>query len=137
MQQQNQHPKIRNNPLSPIEQLLADRANIEAMCREQEKKLGEDFAYMRDHASGLLFSGISFLLFSSGKSGKKADTVATGDDRQTGLKVPFATSDYLAITKSLLPVAWSIIQPILITWSINKAKSFIFGLFSGKKKISS
>ncbi|MDR1523750.1 MAG: hypothetical protein LBS79_00645 [Tannerella sp.] len=130
MQQQNQHPKIRNRPLSPIEQLLADKTNIKAMCREQEQKLGEDFAYLRENVSGLLLSGISSLLFSSGKAGKKTD-------ERNESNVPFAASGYLAITKSLLPVIWSIVQPMLITWGINKAKSFIFGLFSGKKKISS
>jgi hypothetical protein len=106
------------------------------MCREQEKKLGEDFARLRDHAPGLILSGVSFLLFSSGTPGKKAGSIATGKDRPTGVKVPFTASDYLSIIKNLLPVAWSILQPILITWGINKAKSLIFGFISGKKKIS-
>ncbi|MDR0756969.1 MAG: hypothetical protein LBF85_03885 [Tannerella sp.] len=137
MQPQSQHPKIRNNPLSPLEQLLADKANIEAMCRKQEKKLGEDFAYMRDHAPGLFLSGISSLLFSSGKSGEKTNPVATGKGKRNELTTPFAASEYLAIIKTLLPTAWRIAQPLLLTWCINKTKSLIFGLCSGGKKPSS
>jgi hypothetical protein len=138
--QPDQPPGSRHKPLSPVEQLLADKMSIEAQCREQEKKLGEDFAYLREHAPSLLFSGISSLLFSSENSGRKAggQTVATaGEGRQnTALRTPFAASDYLAITKSLLSVVWNISRPMLITWGINKAKFFIAGLFSGKKKNS-
>jgi hypothetical protein len=111
--------------------------NIEAMCREQEKKLGEDFAYIRDNAPELLLSGISSLLFSSGKSAKKTDTAMVDRGKREELTVPFAASDYLAIARNLLPVVWSIIQPMLITWGINKAISLISGLFSGNKKASS
>jgi hypothetical protein len=104
------------------------------MCREQEKKLGEDFAYIRDNAPELLLSGILSLLFSSEK---KTDTAANGRSKRDELTDPFIASDYLAIARSLLPVVRSIIQPMLITWGINKAISLISGLFSGNKKVSS
>jgi hypothetical protein len=133
MQQHNRHMKIRHNPRSPVEQLLADKAKIKTMCREQEKKLGEDFAYIRDNASGMILSGVSSLLFpSKNTNNKTGQTVPTGNGKQnTG---PLTVADYLAIAQRLWPVARNIIQPMLITWGINKAKSLIFGLLFGKKK---
>ena len=120
-------PRSRNTPrLSPIEQLHADKRRIEAQCREQEKKLGEDFAYMRKHAPSLLLSGISSRLFPADSSGRKA-----GDDSRNAA---FTASDYLAIAKSLLPVAWNIIRPMLVTWGIHKAKSLVGEWFSDKKR---
>jgi hypothetical protein len=135
MQQHNRHTEIRLKPLSPIEQLLADKMKIEMMCHEQEKKLGEDFAYIRNNASGVILSGISSLLFPSKNAGNKTgQTVPDGSSKQN--KVPLAAPDYIAITKMLWPVAWNIIQPMLITWGISKAKSFISGLIFGKGKKS-
>jgi hypothetical protein len=120
-------PQSRNKPrLSPIEQLHADKRRIEAQCREQEKKLGEDFAGMWKHAPSLLLSGISSMLFPADNFGRKA-----GDDSRNAA---FTASDYLAVTKSLLPVAWNIIRPMLVTWAIHKAKSLVCEWFYDKKR---
>jgi hypothetical protein len=136
MRLHNQHTEIWPKPLSPVEQLLNDKRNIEALCRKQEKKIGEDFAYLRDNASRLLPSTLSSLLFSSEGFGRKTDADATGKDHRKEFNIPFATSAYLSIIRSLLPVIWHIIRPMLITWSINKTKSLIYELFSGNKKKS-
>ncbi|MDR0700024.1 MAG: hypothetical protein LBG28_12560 [Tannerella sp.] len=134
MRKHNQHTKIRPKPLSPVEQLLNDRRNIEAQCRKQEQKLAEDFACLRDNASRLLFPALSSLLFSSGGFGKKTNTDAIGNDNRNRTTTPFATSAYFAVVRDLLPTVWNIIRPMLITWGINKAKSLIYDLFFGNKK---
>ncbi|MDR1224732.1 MAG: hypothetical protein LBL07_17930 [Tannerella sp.] len=126
MQQHNRHTEIRLNPRSPVEQLLADREKIKTRCREQEKKLSEDFAYIRENAPRVILSGISSLLFpSKNANNKTGQTVPAGSS-----KVPLAAFDYIAITKML----WPVIRSMLITWSISKAKSFILGLIFEKKK---
>ena len=141
MQQQTRSRKeiVRNKPLTPIEILLADKIDIEEKCRVQEKKLNEDFAYIQDNATNIILSGISTLLFPSKNTtqqpsltGQKAALMVNSDnveDKSPSLSV----SDYFTIAKSLLPVAWGILQPIIITWGIKKAKSMLLGLLSGKK----
>ena len=131
MQQQIQ--PLQTTPLTPIEQLLAEKAELKVQCRKQEEKLNGDFTYIRDNASGLLLSGLSALLFSSGGNGRKGEksTTVEGDvDKNTA----YSIYDYINIAKGLLPVAWEVIQPLVITWGINKAKSLLLGLFSKKKK---
>ncbi|MDR2774915.1 MAG: hypothetical protein LBC19_09285 [Tannerella sp.] len=138
MKQHNQHSKIRLKPLSPVEQLFADKRNIEAQCRKKEKKLGDDFACLRDNAAGVFLSVVSSLLLPPGKSGKKTGAATTGSYKRNGLKIPAAAAApaYYAVIRSLIPTAWNIIRPMLITWGINKAKSLIYELFAGNKKKS-
>ena len=127
---------IPDKHLTPIERLVAEKKEIEAQCRLQEEKLNDDYIYIRENASGLLLSGLTSLLFSSGNSkngGVKQTAGASGSGRIEE-NVSFSASDYLNIAKSLLPVAWEIAQPIIITWGINKAKSLLLGLFTKKKK---
>jgi hypothetical protein len=143
MQQQiqNRALTIRNKSLTPLEQLLADKSDIEKKCSLQKKKLNENLAYIQDNASGLLISGVSALLFpskSSDKENKRQAISESGENNRSLTKnIPFSASDYLNITKSLLPVAWEIIQPFVLTWGISKAKSLIFGLFSKKRRKTS
>lgn len=126
----------RNKQLSPIERLFADKIDVREKCRIQEKKINADFVYIRDNAGGLLLSGMSSLLFPSKDTNEKsAGKLSTGAhkhlDKSTNNR--FSAFDFLAITKSLLPLAWDILQPIAITWGLNKSKSLIAKLFSRKK----
>ncbi len=142
MQQQTQSRRgltTQHKPLTPIEKLLADKVDIKAKCRMQEKKLNEDFTYIQNNASGLLLSGVSTLLFpprNSSFKNEKQSSHASGNEVSEAKKTPISASDYLNIAKSLLPIAWEISQPLLITWIIGKSKSLFHGLFTKKKKIS-
>ena len=147
MQQQTQdRSDITNNkPLTPIEKLLADKIDIERKCRIQEKKLNDDFAYIQDNSTSLILSGVSTLLFPSKNTTKKSALQTSADGQQssstingTAVKSPqISISDYLIIAKGMLPVAWEILQPIIIAWGIKKAKSMIAGFFSGNKRPTS
>ena len=122
--------------LTPIEQLLANKRIVEARCNIQEKKLQEDFEFINNNASSLLFSGLVSLLFSSGHTRKKPVTssVALINDFQPAQNNDRLTlSNLFVVAKKMLPVAWEIAQPLLINWGIKKAKSLIFGLFTKKK----
>ena len=126
-----------NKPLSPIERLIAEKNDINIKCRLQEEKLNKDFIYIKENASSLLLSGLSSLIFSSGsdkKNSKKNDIPLDKDSNGVVQNNTYSVNDYLSIAKSLLPVAWEIIQPIIITWGINKAKSLLLGIFSKNKK---
>jgi hypothetical protein len=140
MQQQtlNRDKLIRNNPLSPIEILQAEKNVIEEKCRVQKKKLDDDFVYIKDNVSSLLLSGVSTLLFPPKSTSIKAGdqlAISSGGDGKNAIKSStLSISDYFTITKSLLPVAWEVLQPIIIAWGIKKAKSMIAGFFSEKKR---
>ena len=155
-QAQNRKEKIRNKPLTPLEKLLAEKIDTEEKCRIQEKKLNDDFAYIQDNTASLILSGVSTLLFppkNTTKSSRRqslpagqetsiAGQQASIDGQQSSFGIDgnaaknsqLSVSDYLSIAKSLLPVAWEILQPIIIAWGIKKAKSTIAGLFSEKKR---
>jgi hypothetical protein len=131
-------PAIRNKIPTPLEQLLAEKSSIEKKCRQQKKKLNEDFTYIQNNASTLLISGISAIFFrakSTDKKVKKPALPTSGDNhRKIAENVSLSASDYLNIAKGFLPVVWEIIQPLVLAWGISKAKSLCSGLFSGKKR---
>ena len=145
---QNLKQKTRNKTLTPIEMLLASKIDIEEKCRLQEKKLNEDLAYIQDNTASLILSSISTLLFpqknKTKNAGKQSSHTLPQKSRSTQKASPDIESsttkstalslyDYIAITKNLMPVAWGILQPIIISWGIKKAKSMLIGLFTENK----
>jgi hypothetical protein len=133
MQQQAQNPaeNATKRQLSPIEQLISDKTNLEERCRTQEKKLNHDFTYIQNNATSLLLSGVSTLFFPSKKDTSVKQT--TGTESNNTEKPTLSISDYFTVAKSLLPVAWEIVQPMIIAWGIKKAKTYILALFANKK----
>lgn len=144
MQHTNQnrnHEVIRHKPLTPIEKLLKEKIELREKCRIQEKKIRDDFTYIQDNASNLLLSGVSTLLFPSRHTTKNAGSKDANSsakktlaENETDKQTPIAVSDLFALSKTIWPVAWEIIQPMLVTWSIRKASSIFLGLFSKRKK---
>ena len=126
--------------LTPIEKLLADKSAIEDRCIMQEKKLQDDYEYIRNNASNLFIKGLSSLLFSSSqaKNTPEKQSVALIDQKQPpqGNDL-FSLSDLSVITRNMVPVIWGIAQPLLIKWSIQKGMSWLMGLFTKKKSTPS
>ena len=123
-----------NNPQTPLEKLISDKQKVLAQCKLQEQKLNEDFSYIQENAGSLLISGLSSILFPGSKhaeKGKGSDkTVSATAEAPAVLSI----SDYFSIAKGMIPLAWEVIQPIIMTWGINKAKNwFINHLFKKKK----
>ncbi|MDR3268072.1 MAG: hypothetical protein LBT83_03280 [Tannerella sp.] len=106
---------------TPRTNLLTRKAGLQEQCRIQEQKLEKDFAYLREHSGGLLLSGLSGLL----SSGPKTAPSPTRPSAASGQSPPLRLADVLSIGKEMLPVAWEIAQPFLITWSIQKIKRWI------------
>ena len=128
MQQQ-----IQNKPLTPLEKLIFDKEQIRRQCVVQEQKLNDDFLYIEENAGSLLISGFTGLLFPNTKSKKteSSDAIAATNDQPA---TPIGFADYLSIAQGLLPVAWDVVRPFLLTWGIRKAQSWFTNLLFKKKK---
>ena len=93
---------------------------------------------MQQNAGSLLLSGVSALLSTTGssKSEKKKDGAMAAKAAATG--EPAATSlgltDILSLGSGLIPIAWEVAQPFLITWGIKRVKKMMSHLFTRKKK---
>ena len=123
--------QIQNKPLTPLEKLISDKERIRKQCVIQEQKLNDDFSYIQENAGSLLISGFTTLLFPNTKS-KKTESPETATASQP--VTPIGFSDYLSIAQGLLPVAWDVIRPFLLTWGIRKAQSWFTNLLFKKKK---
>ena len=121
---------------TPLEKLLADKQRIQQACLEQENKITKTFTYIQENAGSVLLSGLSSLLFPA-KPDKKGETaqgtVAAATPATTS---PLGLSDYLSVGKALVPLAWEIIQPLVVSWGIRTIRKKITNLFSPSKKSS-
>lgn len=118
-----------NRELTPLERLQLEKTRLRAVGKLQEEKLTADFHYMQENAGSILLSGISTLLFPNSKSGSSAkkqpegtasEATANGAPQQ-----PLGFSDYLSIAGGLAPVAWGIVQPIILTWGMKQVKKWL------------
>jgi hypothetical protein len=110
--------QIQNKPLTPLEKLISDKERIRKQCVIQEQKLNDDFSYIQENAGSLLISGFTTLLFPNSKS-KKTESTETATTASQPV-TPIGFSDYLSIAQGLLPVAWDVVRPFLLTWGIRK-----------------
>ena len=124
--------QIQNKPLTPLEKLISDKERIRKQCVIQEQKLNDDFSYIQENAGSLLISGFTTLLFPNTKS-KKTESTETATTTSQPV-TPIGFSDYLSIAQGLLPVAWDVVRPFLLTWGIRKAQSWFTNLLFKKKK---
>ena len=124
--------QIQNKPLTPLEKLISDKERIRKQCVIQEQKLNDDFSYIQENAGSLLIAGFTTLLFPNTKS-KKTESTETATTASQPV-TPIGFSDYLSIAQGLLPVAWDVVRPFLLTWGIRKAQSWFTNLLFKKKK---
>ena len=121
---------------TPLEKLLADKQCIQQACLEQENKINKTFTYIQENAGSLLLSGLSSLLFPA-KPDKKGETAqGTAASATPATTSPLGLSDYLSVGKALVPLAWEIIQPLVVSWGIRTIRKNITNLFSPSKKSS-
>mgnify|MGYP006909244547 CR=1 FL=1 len=90
--------------------------------------MNEDFSYIQENAGSLLLSGLSSLLFP--KTNDKNTAPVTAGQPSIALGI----SDYLSIAKGMIPIAWDLAQPFIMTWGIKKAKKWFSNLLFKKKK---
>ena len=117
---------------TPLQKLSADKEHIRQQCRRQEQKLNESFVYIQDNASGLLISGVSALLFHGSNKIAKKDKISSSPAHPQATASP-GLFDLLSIGKTMVPVLWDIVQPLIINWCIRKMTKFIANVFTAKK----
>ena len=120
--------------LTPLERLLHEKQRVTEECELRKIKLNADCAYIQAHAGSLLLSGLSSLLFPGGNKKQEAKAPSSRAATAAGTAMPLGWSDFLSIGKSLLPVAWEVAQPILMTWGIKKVRNWFSRLLFPKKK---
>lgn len=119
--------------LTPLERLLHEKQRVTEECELRKIKLNADCAYIQAHAGSLLLSGLSALLFPGGNKKQVAKSSAN-QTAEAALAMPWGWGDLLAVGKSLLPVAWEVAQPIIMTWGIKKVRKWFSRLLFSKKE---
>lgn len=125
---------MNNQPLTPLEKLLAEKSRIRSLTKKQEAKINEHFTYVQANAGNLFLSFISSMLFKPSSKEKKEGAKSAEATRTEVATEPFSFADLLPMTKLLGPVVWEVTKPILLSWSIKKASTFVAQLFTRKKR---
>ena len=119
--------------LTPLERLLHEKQRVTEECELRKIKLNADCAYIQAHAGSLLLSGLSALLLPGGNK-KQAAKASANQTAAAAPVMPWGWGDLLAVGKSLLPVAWEVAQPIIMTWGIKKVRKWFSRLLFSKKE---
>lgn len=124
-----------NNQQTPLEKLTSDKERIRQQCCIQEQKLNKDFSYIQENAGSLLLSGLSSVLFPNSKPSAQTNGAGQSAAQATGLTpISLSLTECLSIAKSMIPVAWELAQPFIVSWGARKAKKWFTNLFVKKKK---
>lgn len=123
-----------SNQQTPLERLIAEKERILSACERQGHKLDEDFTYIQDHAGNLLLSGLSSFLFPGKKSSAKTGVSTAMPMVPGSSSVSMGISDVLSILKGMIPIAWEVVQPMLMAWGIKKAEKWIYNRLFKKKR---
>lgn len=126
--------------MTPLEILQAEKERIQQECFIKETDLNNHFCYIQQNAGTLLLSGISSLLFPRNKTNQKKSNAnktqlslqTTG--QPTATNSTLSIKDLMGLGKALLPAAWEVVQPILISWGMRKMTTWVSNLFTKKKK---
>lgn len=121
---------------TPTEKLRIEKCRVSRLLKEQEATINAHVSYVQDNAGRLFLSFISSMLFnpSSGKSGQ----LKTVDTEKRGSKTasePLSFADFVPLTKLMIPIAWDIAKPVLLSWGIKKAGTLLSGIFTRKKAL--
>ena len=117
---------------TPIEELLAEKQQVQEACRKQEEKLNQTFAFIQANAGSLLLSGFSSLLFPAKPKGKNQTEKVAQDTPPPTNKLQL--SDFFSLGKALLPVAWEVAQPLLGSLGIKLLRKRISNFFKPNSK---
>ena len=124
---------MNSKPQTPLEKLTADKNRIKRLTQEQEVKLNEHIVYVQQNAGSLLLSLVSSMLFAPSAKKENKQAIPTGEQPETIAAGRLSLADFIPVGKLLLPVAWDIAKPILLSWGLKKVTQITTGLFSRKK----
>ncbi|NDV54289.1 hypothetical protein D0T51_00870 [Parabacteroides sp. 52] len=98
-----------------------------------ESRFNGNLHYLQKNAGKLVIHEVTSSLF-SGKSSTASSSPATSLSSTFIHTVLGSFSSSLGTKKDTLPMVFSMIQPLLVSWSIKGIKKLIGRLFSGRKK---
>ena len=112
-----------NNQQTPLEKLISDKERIQRQCKRQEQKLNEDFSYIQETPEVCCYPdyrlSFSLAISQTTKTNDKNTAPVTAGQPSIALGI----SDYLSIAKGMIPIAWDLAQPFIMTWGIKKRKN--------------
>lgn len=123
-----------NKPQTPLEKLNSDKRKLLKVCTEQEHKLNDDFTYIQNNAGSLVLSGLSGLIFPNTKSKTQTTDTKTPAKTTGHTTSPLKVADYLTIGLGAVPLIWDFARPLVMSWGIKKANSWVIKKLFGRKK---
>lgn len=122
---------MKQNKISPLEQLRLDKEIARRDVAESEARLSGQWDYMRDNFSSLLVNGvIDSALKGFGLKSSKDDSKERKDSNRE-VQPPGIFKSLLGGFAATAPLMWELAQPMLINFALGKIKSIFTG---GKKK---
>lgn len=111
--------------LSPIEELRQQKLQLKRECTEKEEQLTEKIVFVKDNLGSLFVNSV----FSSSVSKIQSFLPFSSEGNPSSY-----FSSMLTVGQRVLPIAWTLIQPILIRTATRKVKELIFGKKKKTKK---
>ncbi|MDL2277028.1 hypothetical protein LJC57_00385 [Parabacteroides sp. OttesenSCG-928-G07] len=121
--------------MTPLELLKSEQSRLKRESKLMEKELAADFQYIHENAGSLLISTVSSLFFSHSKAGRKNASAAekpTGGPSES-IVSSLANPELLSIAGGVLPLVWSVVQPIVLAWGMKRVKNIFSHLFRKKR----
>ncbi len=116
---------MKNNSISPLEELRQEKEIVRRECAESEERLADHWSHFKDNAGSLIFySAINSIMKGFGFGGKK-ESEDKPETRSNSL-----VNGLLSSLTTYYPLIWDMVQPMLIRFAMRKIKS----IFSRKKK---
>ncbi|MCD7936728.1 MAG: hypothetical protein LUG98_07705 [Tannerellaceae bacterium] len=101
------------------------KREIKQQTKLYEKSIAADVDFLQDHAGSFLLSGATSMFFPGSHKGGKHKTA----------KEEHGSFNFMAMAKSLiLPAALSLAQPLLLSWGLGKAPTWILNFIIKRLK---
>ncbi len=123
---------MKQNKISPLEQLRLEKEIAKRAVAESEDRLSGQWEYMRSNLSTLLVNGLidSTLKGFGLKSSKNDHITPKAENNNEGIQPPGIFKSILGGFAAVSPLIWELAQPMLMNFAMRKIKS----IFTGDKK---
>jgi len=119
---------MKNNKLSPLDELRLEKEIARRECEESEHQLAEQWSYLSDNAVSLIFnSAVNGIASKLGFSARIGNSDHTEKEEKSSNNI---FSNILSGVTTYLPFIWEILQPVILGFAAKKIKS----IFTKKKK---
>lgn len=121
---------MKQSKISPLEQLRHEKELAKQEVEKSEARLSGQWDYLQSNFNVLLINGaIDATLKGLGLKSSQKNTI-TQKSSNEDIQSPGIFRSLLGGFSALSPIIWELVQPMLMSFALNKVKSF----FSGEKK---